>query len=63
MRALERIQQRHPACHAVIVGGDEVSYGSRPKDAANWRTKMLSEVKLDATRTHFLGKVPYDSYR
>ncbi len=63
MRALERIQQHHPACHAVIVGGDEVSYGSRPKDAANWRTKMLGEVKLDATRTHFLGKVPYDSYR
>jgi hypothetical protein len=58
MRALERIQRAHPRCHAVIVGGDEVSYGRRPRDAASWREHMLREVKLDATRTHFLGRVP-----
>ena len=58
MRALERIQKAHPTCHAVIVGGDEVSYGKRPKDAPNWREQMLREVKLDATRTHFMGRVP-----
>ncbi len=62
MRALDRIQKMHPRCHAVIVGGDEVSYGKRPKDAANWRQHMLREVKLDATRTHFLGRVPYAQY-
>ena len=62
MRALERIQKAHPTCHAVIVGGDEVSYGKRPKDAANWREKMLREVKLDASRTHFMGRVPRDRY-
>lgn len=63
MRALEKIQQEHKQCHAVIVGGDDVSYGSHPKDATNWREKMLREVKLDPTRTHFLGKVPYDTYK
>lgn len=63
MRALERVQKAHPQCHAVIVGGDEVSYGQKPADAPNWREKLLREVKLDATRTHFLGKVPYDVYR
>ena len=63
MRALERIQAEHKTCHAVIVGGDDVSYGRRPKDAPNWREKMLREVKLDPARTHFLGKVPYDTYR
>lgn len=63
MRALEKIQQEHKQCHAVIVGGDDVSYGSRPSDAPNWREKMLREVKLDPTRTHFLGKVPYDTYK
>ena len=63
MRALETIQKKHPTCHAVIVGGDAVSYGSQPKDAQNWREKMLREVKLDPARTHFLGKVPYDIYR
>jgi glycosyltransferase involved in cell wall biosynthesis len=62
MRALQRIQQRHPACHAVIVGGDDVSYGGRPKDAANWREKMLREVRIDPARTHFLGKLPYAQY-
>ena len=63
MRALQRVQQAHRHCHTIIVGGDDVSYGGRPKDAANWREKMLAEVPLDPTRTHFLGKVPYNAYR
>lgn len=62
MRALERVQKQHPRCHAVIVGGDEVSYGRRPGDAVTWREQMLREVKLDAARTHFLGRVPYAQY-
>jgi glycosyltransferase involved in cell wall biosynthesis len=62
MRALERIQKAHPTCHAVIVGGDGVSYGQRPKDAANWREKMLREVSLDPARTHFVGRLPYAQY-
>ena len=63
MRALEKIQKEHKTCHAVIVGGNDVSYGGRPKNARNWREKMLSEVSLDPTRTHFLGKVPYETYK
>lgn len=63
MRALERVQKAHKTCHAIIVGGDDVSYGQKPQGAANWREKMLQEVTLDASRTHFLGKVPYDVYR
>jgi glycosyltransferase involved in cell wall biosynthesis len=35
MRALERIQKQHKTCHALIVGGDDVSYGRRPGDAPN----------------------------
>ncbi len=63
MRALPRIQKLHPTCHTVIVGGDEVSYGSQPPDAAHWRERMLREVKVDPARTHFLGTIPYESYR
>ena len=65
MRALPLIQAQHKQCQTVIVGGDDVSYGSRPKDAKNWREKMLTEVgsSLDLTRTHFLGKVPYADYK
>lgn len=62
MRALEQIQQRHPSVHAVIVGGDDISYGRRPLDARNWREKMLREVCLDATRTHFVGRIPFAAY-
>jgi hypothetical protein len=62
MRALEQIQRQHPTCHALIVGGDEVSYGTPPKQAANWREQMLQEVRLDAARTHFLGRMPHAQY-
>jgi glycosyltransferase involved in cell wall biosynthesis len=62
MRALEKLQRQHKTVHALIVGGDDVSYGQRPKDAKHWREKMLREVKLDATRTHFMGKLPRAQY-
>lgn len=62
MRALELVQQANPHCHAVVIGGDEVSYGRRPTEAANWREHMLREVKLDPQRTHFLGRVPRARY-
>lgn len=62
MRALTELQQARNDVHALIVGGDEVSYGSKPKGAANWREKMLGEVTLDPARTHFLGKLPYRDY-
>ena len=63
MRALEIVQRKHGACQALIVGGGGVSYGRPPEGAANWREKMLEEVRLDPARTHFVGKVPYDVYR
>ena len=62
MRALEQIQRVHPQCHTLIVGGDQTSYGRGPRDAANWREKMLSEVTLDPTRTHFLGRISREQY-
>ncbi|MEO8298192.1 MAG: glycosyltransferase family 4 protein [Burkholderiales bacterium] len=62
MRALEKIQQQHPTCHAVIVGGDDVSYGRRPPEAKTWREHMLREVTFDPARTHFMGKLPYADY-
>lgn len=63
MRALPRILAAHPTCQVVVVGGDEVSYGSRPRGAANWRRKLLAENPVDLQRVHFLGKVPYATYK
>ncbi len=62
MRALERIQKAHPTCQAVIVGGDEVSYGKAPKGAPNWREHLLRQVTLDPQRTHFTGRIPRSQY-
>jgi glycosyltransferase involved in cell wall biosynthesis len=62
LRMLEQVQRRHPQVHALIVGGNGVSYGSRPKDAPNWREHLLKEVKLDPQRTHFVGKLPRHQY-
>lgn len=33
-----------------------------PKDAANWRSKLLCENPVDQSRVHFLGKVEYSTY-
>lgn len=63
MRALPRVLAAHTTCQIVIIGGDDVSYGSRPKDAPNWRSKLLSENPIDQSRVHFLGKVDYSIYR
>jgi hypothetical protein len=62
MRALARLQLQHRSVHALIIGGDDVSYGQPPKDGSTWRERLLSEVNIDLARTHFLGRVPYETY-
>lgn len=64
MRALAKVQEKNKRFHTIVVGGNDVSYGSKPSDAPNWREKILREFpELDLQRIHFLGKVPYDVYR
>ncbi len=64
MRALPEIQRQRPEAHTLIIGGEDVSYGRKPKDAENWKIALLKEVgdKLDLNRVHFLGKLPYADY-
>lgn len=64
MRALPEVLRARPRAHAVIVGGDEVSYGATPKGAKGWKDLILSEVqdRLPMDRVHFMGKVPYASF-
>jgi glycosyltransferase involved in cell wall biosynthesis len=62
MRSLPDVLAARPDAQVVIVGGDEVSYGQKPKDGGSWKDLILAEVKdrLDLSRVHFTGKVPYD---
>jgi len=62
MRAAAKICARRPNCHILIVGGDGVSYGRRPRAGTTYRQMMLAEVDIDPTRVHFLGKLPYGQY-
>jgi glycosyltransferase involved in cell wall biosynthesis len=64
MRALPEIMRRRPRAHCIIVGRDEVSYGSAPKGGGTWREAMLAEVgaRLPQGRVHFLGGLAYQDY-
>jgi glycosyltransferase involved in cell wall biosynthesis len=62
MRAVEKICERRPNCHVMVVGGDEVSYSQRLPPGQTYREQMLKEVKIDPARVHFVGKIPYAQY-
>ncbi|HZR68933.1 MAG TPA: glycosyltransferase family 4 protein [Burkholderiales bacterium] len=63
MRALPEIQRRRPRAHVVIAGGDDVSYSPRLPRGDTWRARMLRETdRIDASRVHFTGRLPYAQY-
>lgn len=62
MRAIPLIQRQRPDAEIIVVGGDGVSYGRSPVGFANWREAMEAEVDFDASRVHFMGRVPYETY-
>lgn len=64
MRTLPEVLRRRPQAHAIIVGGDDISYGASAPGGRSWREHMLDEVgsELDLSRVHFVGKVPRSTY-
>jgi glycosyltransferase involved in cell wall biosynthesis len=64
MRALPSLLRMRPRARVLIVGGDQISYGSPPGDGRTWRQTLLAEVgeQLDPARVHFLGRIPYADY-
>ncbi|CAM8625367.1 RfaG Glycosyltransferase [Burkholderiales bacterium] len=72
MRAIPKILRADPEARVLLVGGDSVSYGSPPKEIigedVSWRQLLLREVsstlsQTEIARIHFLGKVPYQTYK
>lgn len=59
MRAAEIILRERPNCHIIAVGADEVSYGRKLPKGDYWRKRMMEQVKLDMSRMHFTGTLPY----
>ncbi len=71
MRSLPELLQRRPHARVLIVGGNDVSYGSRPDKAKHghntWKDVFIDEVRsqisdADWGRVHFLGNVPYQHF-
>jgi glycosyltransferase involved in cell wall biosynthesis len=64
MRTLPEVLRRRPNAHAIVVGGDTVSYGHHAPDGLSWKEHLLAETgeRLDMKRVHFVGKVPYQAY-
>jgi glycosyltransferase involved in cell wall biosynthesis len=64
MRALPEILRRRPDAVALVVGGEEVSYGAAAPAGKTWKQIFLDEVqdRLDMKRVFFLGRVPYAHY-
>jgi glycosyltransferase involved in cell wall biosynthesis len=67
MRALPEILARRPGATVLIVGGDAVSYGSKPVEGGSWKEIFAEEVRsqisdADWNRVHYLGKVSYDRF-
>ncbi|NKX44962.1 glycosyltransferase [Roseicyclus persicicus] len=65
MRALPHILDARPNARALIIGGSEVSYGKASAAQGGYRAEMEREVggRVDWSRVHFLGKVPYSAYQ
>lgn len=65
MRALPEIQRLHPDAHVIIVGRDGVSYSPKLADGQTYKARYLKELegKLDLSRIHFVGRIPYPALR
>ncbi len=63
MRALPTLLEARPHAQILIVGGDEVSYGARPAEGS-YKERFLAEVRerIDLSRVHFLGRIPYPRF-
>ncbi|MFD1508975.1 glycosyltransferase [Lacimonas salitolerans] len=67
MRALPQLLKERPNAQVLIVGGDEVSYGSSPPKGQTWKQIFIDEVRgkistPNWSRVHFLGRIPYDQF-
>ena len=71
MRALPKILRQRPNARVLIVGGNDVSYGARPKQEKHggmqWKEVFASEVRpqisdADWSRVYFLGNIAYSHF-
>lgn len=64
LRALPKMLRARPNAVAIILGGNDVSYGAPPPEGQTWRQIFWDEVKdqVDASRVFFPGRIAYRDY-
>ena len=71
MRALPELLRARPKARILLVGADDVSYGTRPDEkkygSNKWKDVFINEVRSqisdqDWQRVHFLGHIPYQYF-
>lgn len=65
MRSLPNIQKEHPDAYILIIGGDEVSYGSSSITGESFKDIYFNEVKndlMDPEKILFLGRINYGNF-
>ena len=60
---LALLMQRNPRAHVLLVGSDEVAYGSKRGDGLSWREWALNQWPIDPSRLHQLPALGYDDYK
>ncbi|RRH75481.1 glycosyltransferase [Falsigemmobacter faecalis] len=62
-RALPAVLAARPEARVVIVGGEGTSYGAAPPQGS-WKEVLLRELegRIDLTRVHFTGRLPYADF-
>jgi glycosyltransferase involved in cell wall biosynthesis len=60
MQAAEIILRNRPNCHIIAIGSDGVSYGRQLVGGETYLGQWKQKVKLDESRIHFTGPLPYD---
>jgi glycosyltransferase involved in cell wall biosynthesis len=61
-RSLPRLLDGNREAVVVVVGGNGVSYGSRPKHDASYLAQLMREIRINWERVWFLGQVEYLDY-
>lgn len=61
--SLPAILDARPDCHVLIVGEDRICYSPKLPDNGSYVDLMKSKVKVDESRVHFTGPLPYGVYK
>ena len=61
-KGISLLMQRNAQVHVLLVGSDEVAYGSKRSDGISWREWAFKKYNYDESRIHFLPPLQYDEY-